>query len=548
MTAGHMARSIAGAALGYTLFASVILWPQITQLRSVPDLGDPLFSIWRLGWVYQQLSGDPRRLFDANIFHPEAGSLAFSDSMLLPGAAASPFHLAGLHPVLIYNLLLIASFIVTAVCTFALVRRLTGSAGAAFVSGLIFGFYPYRFEHFSHLELQMTMWMPGTLLALHRFTVQGRREWAIAAALLWAAQFYSSMYYGVFLALFAAVVALVWMVRTSVPWRKLLLPAAGASVLALTLAMPLALVHARSGPVRQGRPAAEVLHYSATPMDFLRAHRGSAFWANLTPPGRQEERQLFPGATILLLAALGVIVSHERTRWGLLAGGVLAFDASLGANGFTYPVLAAVVPGFHSMRVPARFSVLVGLSLAALAGYAVARLPAGRARILGIAVAVVGISIDVWPVLRLRPVWAAPPPIYASLPPSPVVLAEFPAGGRPERFPATPYLYFSSWHWRTMINGYSGYLPTSYVDALDTLEHFPADETVTLLRMRGVTHVTVNCELFASAGYEGRCGRTLSAAAARSDLREVARATWQGRPVVLFELLPGAGAASPAGR
>ena len=34
----------------------------------VPDLGDPLFPIWRIGWVYRQLLGDPRPLFDANIF------------------------------------------------------------------------------------------------------------------------------------------------------------------------------------------------------------------------------------------------------------------------------------------------------------------------------------------------------------------------------------------------------------------------------------------------------------------------------------------------
>ena len=548
MNSGPKDGSTLRALLGYSGFAAVILWPQITHLQSVPDFGDPLFSIWRLGWISQQISGDPRGLFDANIFHPESGSLAFSDSMLLPGVVASPLHLAGLHPVLIYNLLLLASFVLTALCTFALVRRLTGSVAAGFVAGLIFGFYPYLFEHYSHLELQMTMWMPCTLLALHRFILEGRRGASVAAGLLWAAQFYSSMYYGVFLGLFAAVVGTVWAVRTSVPLRQLWLPAAGASVLAVALVAPLALVYARSGPVKQGRPAAEVLHYSATPVDFLRAHRGSAVWANLTPAGRQEERQLFPGATILLLATLGVILSREPTRWGLLAGGVLAFDASLGANGFTYPVLATAVPSFNAMRVPARFSVLFGLSLAALAGYAIARLPAGRTRLVGVALAATGISIDVWPVLRLRPVWRTAPAIYEALPPRPVVLAEFPAGGRPERFPATPYLYFSSWHWRNMINGYSGYLPASYVDALEMLERFPADETLTLLRTRGVTHVTVNCELFAWAGYEGRCGRTLGAAAARQDLREITRTTWEGRPAVLFELLPEAGAASPAGR
>jgi hypothetical protein len=41
-----------------------------------------------------------------------------------------------------------------------LVRELTGSRPAAFIPGLIFGLYPFRFEHDSHLELQMAFWMP----------------------------------------------------------------------------------------------------------------------------------------------------------------------------------------------------------------------------------------------------------------------------------------------------------------------------------------------------------------------------------------------------
>ena len=40
-------------------------------MNAVPDFGDPLFSIWRMGWVYEQWRGDPRPLFSGNIFYPE---------------------------------------------------------------------------------------------------------------------------------------------------------------------------------------------------------------------------------------------------------------------------------------------------------------------------------------------------------------------------------------------------------------------------------------------------------------------------------------------
>ena len=144
------------AALGACAFGAVLLNAQLRHMDSVPDLGDPLFSMWRLGWVYHQLSGDPRSLFDANIFHPERLTLTYSDAMLWPALTAAPLLGAGLHPVITYNVLFLASFVLSAIGAYLLVDRLTGSPPAAFVAALLFGFHPYRFEHYSHLELQMT--------------------------------------------------------------------------------------------------------------------------------------------------------------------------------------------------------------------------------------------------------------------------------------------------------------------------------------------------------------------------------------------------------
>ena len=74
----------------------------------------------------------------------------------------------------IYNLLLLSGFVLSGVTIFLLVRALTGRRDAAIVAGAIFALYPYRFEHYSHLELQMTMWMPLALLELHRTIAQGQ--------------------------------------------------------------------------------------------------------------------------------------------------------------------------------------------------------------------------------------------------------------------------------------------------------------------------------------------------------------------------------------
>ena len=91
-------RASAAGALGMCAVAVVLLWPQLRQMDAVPDFGDPLLSMWRAGWVLEQLRGDPRPFFDANIFNPEPLTLTYSDSMLLPALTAAPALVAGMSP------------------------------------------------------------------------------------------------------------------------------------------------------------------------------------------------------------------------------------------------------------------------------------------------------------------------------------------------------------------------------------------------------------------------------------------------------------------
>src|SRR5439155_21522247 len=77
----------------FVLFSSAtaaMLHQQLRAYTNVPDLGDPLFSMWRLAWVAHQLPLDPRHLFDANIFHPAMRTLAYSDAMIVPALIGAP--------------------------------------------------------------------------------------------------------------------------------------------------------------------------------------------------------------------------------------------------------------------------------------------------------------------------------------------------------------------------------------------------------------------------------------------------------------------------
>jgi hypothetical protein len=78
--------------LGFFVALTVILtWPQAAHLRThVPWYDDALLSIWRIAWIAHAI-GSPASLTDANIFHPELRTLAYTDAVLLQGLIAAPF-------------------------------------------------------------------------------------------------------------------------------------------------------------------------------------------------------------------------------------------------------------------------------------------------------------------------------------------------------------------------------------------------------------------------------------------------------------------------
>ena len=528
----HLALAIAGLCL----FGVVLLFPQLMAMDSVPDLGDPLFSMWRIGWVNRQLLGDPRPLFDANIFYPERLTLTYSDSMLLPALFAAPLLALGIHPVITYNLLMLSGFIFSGVATYVLVSRLTGSPRAAFIAAVIYGFYPYRFEHYSHLELQFTQWMPLSLLAIHRFVETSRMRHAVVAALAVVAQLYSSMYYAVFFLFYGATVFCVLALGRKLKLRGIVKPACIAGGLALALAVPLARPYLVAQTVKGDRDVPAVTMFSATASDYLRAHERSALYGPHLLPGRKIERALFPGVLPIVLAIASLAPPVGLVRLAYAAGLLIAFDGSLGFHGLLYPYLYDWFPPMRGLRVPARFSVIVGLSLAILSGFGtrrlLARLSPGKAQV-AFAAAVILLAFDLRPNLSLEPVWPEPPSIYAGVNSHHTVLAEFPVPDDPFGFAFnTSYMYFSLWHGANMVNGYSGFLPTSYEELAKGLASFPSTSSVALLRQRGVTHVTLNCAL-----YRDDCSPVLRAFDSEPALRRVTEGRWQGAPAVLYELI-----------
>jgi hypothetical protein len=531
------------ATAGLCVFGVVLMYPQLDNMHAVPDLGDPLFSIWRSGWVYHWLHGDPRPLFSPNIFYPSPLTLTYSDSMLLPSLMVSPLLALGVHPVIAYNVLFLSGFLLSGVAMFLLATHLTRSPASAFIAALLFGFYPYRFEHYSHLELQMTMWMPLALLALHRYIETARVRFAFGAVAAAVAQLYSSMYYGVFFALYVLPVLAILLAARRRRLARLWRGALAAGVVGALCAIPLARPYLAAQAAKGERDIPAVTFYSAEPSDYFEAHDRSAMYGQRLKSDHPE-RALFPGVMALSLAATALVPPYGVTQVTYIGALAFGWEVSLGFHGTIYPHLYDWLSPIRGLRVAARFSILVGMTLALLSAFGTRRLLSllrtAPQRTAAVAIMTALIAVDLWPKLVLEQVWRAPPAVYEYLPRDrPVVLAEFPMHEHVGNFTENlPFMYFSTWHWQNMVNGYSGFTPRDYPGLVARVENIPTPEAVDALQEADVTHVTMNCALYFSR--EG-CTELMAAVDRSPRFRLVTRTLWHAAPVSLWELQPVAG-------
>ena len=66
----------------------------------------------------------------------------------------------------------------------------------------------------------------------------------------------------------------------------------------------------------------------------------------------------------------------------------------------------------------------------------------------------------------------------------PSVIVEFPMGD----YDPT-YMFWSTYHWHSLVNGYSGYTPADIVETMTLMETFPDDESVARLQQLDVRYV-----------------------------------------------------------
>lgn len=297
------------------------------------------------------------------------------------------------------------------------------------------------------------------------------------------------------------------------------------------------------------RDIGEVYSYSADVTDFLVAPPQSLVWGSATgllrpdpyTRGNGAERSLFAGLLPFLLTVVGLVSLRRMGRgkrfvfWFylllMLAAGVLCLGVTLYAFGrhadiwMPYRLMYRFFPGFKAIRTPTRIFVLVLLSLSVLSGFGVkairgwleARLDRIAAVFL-IVLLLLLITVEILPTgIEMKKVesrsefpsvyrWLAsrsgdaPTVVLPLAPYDPEAPSEMDdlayVGMEPHR------IYRNTASWKKLLNGYSGYTPVSYKDAVKLTGDFPSTSSLSFLRRLGIRYVILEGDRYDDRVFE----------------------------------------------
>ena len=517
------------ALLAYVVLALALTYPLVLRPATANRLDSPdaLLNGWIVSWCLHQLPRDPLRLFDANIFYPEKGALALSENLLTGALLAAPAALFSSSPVLLFNAVLLAGFVGSGYAAFLLAHDLTGSRLASGLAGILFAFAPYRFAHIPHLQLQLAFGIP-LMLCFARRILAGRG--GLGSLVGFAASipltFGSSVYYSVYGATVVPLLALFELPAIE-GGRRLgrmarLGLAAGAGILATA---PLALPYWSKLGSGMTRSIATASEFEATGLDYVSSFsRLHEFLPKTNEP-------LFPGFVAIGLAAASLWppASERRRAWAWIAVGALGIALSLGPSFGLFSILYEVFPPYRALRVPSRAGILFLLAVSMLAALGLSRVRASAIRLSLVAIAAAECARLPLP-LRMEP--PVLPPIYRHVDALEAdgALLELPLPP-PERFQDNAvYVFRSAYHRRSIVNGYSGFVPESYRETYDYLTTRTLSESLARLSRQGVRFVLA---------HEGRLGPRLRREIAEAERDGILTVLGEERPDRLFRIREG---------
>jgi hypothetical protein len=308
--------------LAFVGLTILMTWPWVLHLRDhSSDPGDPYLNSWIMWWDFFQTFHDPLHLFHGNIYFPLKYSLAFSEHNYGIALLFFPLYAVGIRPLTVQGLATLLGFASSGYGAFRLGRTLTGSSGAAWVTGIAFAFVPYRFGQMPHVNYLFSGWIPLLLEALVLFLRERSRKRAAWLGVSFFMNGLSVIHWFVLTLIPLAATGLVLAFRHDAERdRAGLRRGALALGIAGIALLPFLIPYQRAAKLYGfTRTSDDAMAYSAHLKDWLSADAWNRTWRGLGAPPASE-RGLFPGLLLLLLPLAAVLFSRETPGDAALPG------------------------------------------------------------------------------------------------------------------------------------------------------------------------------------------------------------------------------------
>lgn len=534
----------------YSLLTVILTYPQIRHMKQgIYVLSDQLFYAWMIERNTESLLTKPlSEFYNASIFYPYENTLSFGDHLLGETLLAFPFYVTTHNPVFAENVLLLASFVLSAYGTFLLVRHFTNNTLVAIVGGVLFAFSHVRFNQYDHLNIVSTQWLPFIFLFLQRYLEKWKIRDLVLLSIFYLLTILLTVYYLVMASLAIAIYMLGWLlitrtnVKNKIKQFIFLIVSLGACVVLVFPTMLPYFTFAREFPDVK-RVIQDNIIYSGSVMSYFMAARTTiaSRIAGLSDLS-ESEAGLFPGIVVLAFAFISVIMGIKqkdiKTKVLFLGSLSVAFillsfgpflkftGTMLTSMAMPYYYLYYILFPLQIMRVPARFAIFAELFLVLLACFGLhiflkQFIKPKMQKFIIVAVLLVGI-IETWSVpmpLTLVETKQDFPQVYYWLKDQPenTTVLELPIPSNVLKDPVKQTYrhafmqdlsildrdsveayrnYFSLLHGKRTVNGYSAYAPPLYLEAVEKSSRFPDPSSIEALKKINVDYIIIHTKQY----------------------------------------------------
>jgi len=472
------------------------------------NTGDPCLNLHILEHGFKRLINlNFVDFFDTNIFYPAKYGLTFTEHLIGHQIFYTPLRLLFKSPLFCYNLLTILNYFICSVGVYLFGRTLFKNVSSPIFFAISFTYSSMLTQQIGHFQISSIPWIGFIFLYLLKFLNTNNTRSAYLFLIFWILQSLDSYYIGYMISISVFVTVIFYMLylkklREVHLWSTILIITTIFCIVIIPVSLPY--IEVRSYYEFKRTLGENILFSADFPLSFIHPSSYNFLFSKVPLKLRELininfgwEKPLFLGFIvtffiIYFFVSIGQSMKklENEHKLFLIIGG-LFFLLSLGPilNSFNtrikmplpYLLFYWTIPGFSSMRVPARFGILYIFCFTAIASYGFnafhLKLSSLKLRLVLSYSLLCILVFELFPFFPMAYIGDVPNAIidlrtkaekgdfnYAYLPSERSINHEN-NEQQLDPFLSGKYMYYNIFHDKRIVNGYSGYIADSTVQS-----------------------------------------------------------------------------------